>query len=258
MCILFLAIQQHPQYPLIICANRDEFHSRATQSAHCWPPKNEILAGKDLQAGGSWLGCNNKGHFAAITNLRTGTSSQQNMKSRGELVTQALENPQLIDHEWLTLHSDEYSPFNLTYGFQDNLVCFNSVNKQQISLDDGFHAISNGAMDDVWPKMAQGEQQLEALLKSGDSVDVSKLLSILKDQTRPEKEQLPKTGIPDEWEQLLSSIFICSSDYGTRSSSIILQHLDKTVDFTEVEYGINGGLLNQTNFQILQNNIQIN
>ncbi|MFT5520381.1 MAG: hypothetical protein ACI9IA_000973 [Enterobacterales bacterium] len=246
MCILFLAINQHPDYPMIICANRDEFHQRPTQSAHYWQDKEGILAGRDLQAGGSWLGINRRGQFAAITNIRTGGKVLENKKSRGELVTFVLEENtsgeehNKINESWLKEQGDSYSPFNLIYGNLEQLYCYNSVSGEQIKLSTGFHSISNGAMDEIWPKMAKGEQQLEQVVKSATGINEAALLSILNNQTRPVESELPNTGIPVEWEQLLSSIFICSENYGTRSSSIVLLGVDSSINFTEVEYDKEG------------------
>ena len=258
MCILFLAINQHPDYPMIICANRDEFHQRPTKEAHYWEDKEGILAGRDLQAGGSWLGINRKGQFAAITNIRTGEKVLENKKSRGELVTFVLEDNtsgeqhQTISEPWLKEHGDSYNPFNLIYGDLVQLYCYNSVTAEHIKLTTGFHSISNGAMDEIWPKMAKGEQQLEQLVKSAAGINETALLSILNNQTRPEESELPDTGIPAEWEQLLSSIFICSEKYGTRSSSLVLFGVDSSINFTEVEYDIEGNhlSLNRFNFSL--------
>ncbi|PCJ46800.1 MAG: hypothetical protein COA74_12935 [Gammaproteobacteria bacterium] len=254
MCILFIAIKQHLEYPLIICANRDEFHQRPTQAAHFWKQPKEMLAGKDLQAGGSWLGINKTGQFAAITNIRNGQPTSQDKRSRGELVTKVLDDQEtrsaVIDYEWLKQHSDDYNGFNLIYGNLNGLYCYNSVSKLQIRLDNGFHAISNGGMDDVWPKMAKGEKKLEAIVTSLDGVDEEALLAILKDQSQANDTELPLTGIPAEWEQLLSSIFIVSEQYGTRSSSLLLQRSDTSIKFTEVGYDKRGEQVSLNCFEL--------
>jgi len=239
MCILFLAINQHPQYPLLICANRDEFYQRPTQQAHFWRSDPSILAGKDQQAGGSWLGVNKQKYFAAITNIRTGDRPSEEKRSRGELVTLALSQNSPINFQWLKKHSDAYNPFNLVYGDLEDLVCYCSTNKTQISLKDGFHAVSNGMLDDVWPKMAKGEQQLEALVKSSEKIDSERLFSILKNREQASSHLLPKTGVPDEWEQLLSSIFIKSRDYGTRSSCVMMLSESRSLEFFEQSYNKN-------------------
>ncbi len=248
MCILFLSINQHPDYPLIICANRDEFHQRPTKSAHFWQEYPELLAGKDLQAGGTWLGINKAGYFAAITNIRAGNRPDTSKKSRGELVTLALMTNSIINKAWLQQHSYQYNPFNLIYGSLNNLSCFNSNSNKQTPITDGFHAISNGTMDDRWPKMVNGVKQLESVVQSIEPLDRSKLLSILQDNRSADDRELPKTGIPLSWERLLSSIFICSEDYGTRSSTIILQQSDKSIDFYETEYNQGGRVVSENSF----------
>ncbi len=248
MCILFLSINQHPDYPLIICANRDEFHQRPTKGAHFWQQYPDILAGKDLQAGGTWLGINKAGYFAAITNIRTGNRPDAGKKSRGELVTLALKTNSIINKAWLQHYSYQYNPFNLIYGTLNNLSCFNSNSNNQTPLTDGFHAISNGTMDDRWPKMVNGVKQLESLVQSKEPCDRSKFLSILQNKRTADERALPNTGVPLSWERLLSSIFICSEDYGTRSSTIILQQSDKAIDFYETEYNQGGRVVSENSF----------
>ena len=250
MCILFLAINQHPDHPLIICANRDEFYKRPTLGAHFWPNKPHLLAGKDLQAGGSWLGVNTHQQFAAITNIRTGSKQSPAKKSRGELVTLALEPNSFIDINWLKQHSDEYNPFNLIYGSLNQLNCYNSLLKQQTSLTSGFHAISNGSLDDIWPKMAKGESRLEKIVSSTQTINSDELFAILKDSTQADDSQLPNTGVPLEWERKLSSIFINSPEYGTRSSCIILQNKHDVIEFIEQTYDTNGNDGEQDSFTL--------
>ncbi len=254
MCILFLAINQHSDYPVIICANRDEFYARPTRAAQFWSEQPELLAGKDLQAGGSWLGINSKGYFAAITNIRTGIKQPQHKKSRGELVTKALQFDTPINAEWLIKHSDQYSPFNLTYGYLNQLSCYNSLQKQQTVLSDGFHAISNGAIDDIWPKMAKGQRQLVELVNTSFKSSVNslslQLFSILKDNSQAQDSELPDTGIPVEWERKLSSIFINTPKYGTRSSNVIAFDKNKVINFYEREYNEQGKVNNESEFKL--------
>ena len=250
MCILFLAIDQHPDYPVIICANRDEFYARPTQEAEFWREQPDILAGKDLQAGGSWFGINSSGCFAAITNIRTGIQQFETKRSRGELVTMVLLADSPIDDHWLKENSDEFNPFNLTYGHLNQLRCYNSIQKRQTHLTDGFHSISNGALDDIWPKMAKGARSLERLVAVNKMIDGDELFNILKDKTQAADVELPHTGIPLEWERKLSSIFINSSEYGTRSSSIIIQNKLGAVKFIERCYDDQGNKRGQRDFQL--------
>ena len=159
MCILFIAIEQHPKYPLIICANRDEFHQRPTQAMHVWQ-QSKILAGKDLQAGGTWLGLSSKGKFAALTNFRKFPLNEEAKKSRGDLVLQALASTENNLSEELAQQASQYHGFNLIHGSLNQLYCYDSVNNQCHELSKGVHSICNGALDDIWPKMARGEKLL--------------------------------------------------------------------------------------------------
>ncbi|AQS40602.1 hypothetical protein Sps_05539 [Shewanella psychrophila] len=250
MCILFIALNKHPKYPLIVCANRDEFHHRPTEQAHFWQPNNEILAGKDLEAGGTWLGINRRGGFAALTNLRDPLRQQSEMRSRGELVLKSLEAHSQITPDWLKEHGSHYNPFNLIYGDVSKLYCFNSIANSLTRLDSGFHSISNGALDDIWPKMSRGTQALQASISSCEEPDIDTLLTIMKDETRAEDTELPQTGIGLEWERLLSSIYIKHEEYGTRSTSIMLQDNAGNSRFVEVRYDGKGRNLGRQEFHI--------
>lgn len=248
MCILFVAINQHPKFPLIVCANRDEFYQRPTLPAHKWSQEeNAILAGKDRQAGGSWLGINPQGFFCAVTNFRKGKSDKKYQKSRGELVTTFLtERYQKINEfqQFLADNSDTYGPFNLVYGNLDRLYCYSSENKRNQVLCDGFHSISNGFIDEYWPKMSSGVNQLQELIIDSWDVDhKERMLSLLRDDTQASDDNLPKTGVSDQWEKLLSSIFIATENYGTRASTVLLQSITGEITFIEQTYqqlGIQG------------------
>lgn len=241
MCILFFAIKQHPKYPLIICANRDEYHQRPTQSMHWWPNKitqNEMLAGKDLQAGGTWLAINKQGRFSALTNYRQPQLFDENKKSRGDLVLNAVAKQDNDMAKQLKESANNYNNFNLVYGNLNNLHCFDSVKMKFQALTTGFHSLCNGALDDIWPKMALGQSQLTQYIKSSaeHSVDVEKLFNLMQNNQQASVEKLPKTGVPMEWEQRLSSIFIVSPDYGTRTTNIILQDNEGQITIYDRSY----------------------
>lgn len=246
MCILFFAIDSHPKYPLVICANRDEFHHRATQPAHIWPNTPNIIAGKDLQAGGTWLGVNQAGQFAGITNLRT-KAQDEGVRSRGELVINALTTP--MTPQWLATHAHNYNPFNLVFEHQQRLHFFSSRHLTTQALTSGFHAICNGDLDDVWPKMAQGQLALQAYLNQHQDIDINELQSFMLDTTQADDDLLPQTGIELEWERHLSSIFIKHPQYGTRSTSIILKDNLGNIDFYETRFDNKSRNLGQQHFQ---------
>ncbi len=250
MCILFLALNKHPNYPVIICANRDEFHQRPTKSMHWWP-KEKILAGQDLQAGGTWLGLTKQGRFAALTNYRKLPSTSQNQtKSRGHIVTQALQqnNQELITSLSKTNH--DYQPFNLIYGDLTNLYCYQSMTNSHQRLTAGVHSLSNGALDDIWPKMAQGQQALSQTIEQSKTLAVESLFSIMSNANQAHPDTLPKTGVPLDWEQKLSAIFISSPEYGTRNTSIITLDMNGKTEVTERNYHISGQQSQQQHFEI--------
>ncbi|MCL1124039.1 NRDE family protein [Shewanella surugensis] len=248
MCILFIAFKSHPQFPLIVCANRDELHYRPTQEAHFWQPEQTILAGKDLEAGGTWLGINKQGEIAALTNIRAPELMKQEMKTRGELPLLALAQPNKLSTLWLNNHSHLYNPFNILYGNHQALYCYDSRAKSSTTLTSGYHAVSNGALDDIWPKMAKGNDALQQHINTHITPDPDVILSLLKDNQQAEDENLPHTGIGLEWERQLSSIYIKHPEYGTRSSSIILINHHQQAHFIEVQYDGKGRTLGRQDF----------
>lgn len=246
MCILFIAVEQHPEYPLIICANRDEFHQRPTQPMHWWQ-NEKILAGKDLQVGGTWLGLSATGRFSALTNYRQPAKYEADRRSRGELVINALH-----DKNEKTLHTlksdfNLYNGFNLIYGDLNKLYAFDSVNHTVKALGKGFHSVCNGALDDIWPKMLNGIEQLKQLTTQ-TTISIDNLFTLMSDRTTTD-EELPNTGLSKTLETLLSSIFIASEDYGTRSTTLILQDRLNKVKVFEQSYNIAGECINTENFQ---------
>ena len=233
MCIIFIAKNVHPDTPLVIAANRDEFYARPTQPPHWWEDAPHMFAGKDLQAGGTWLGYNKQNRIAGITNLRRLDWYKSDAKSRGELVKGFLDieadDTELAIAEYtdfLRANYDHYNPFNLVFGDSKCLVVFSSSTGQSHELHDGVHALSNGEPDVIWPKMQRGIEQVSSYLDNNHPLNTQELLSILKDKSLADGIELPATGLSVEEETLLSSIFIPQFNlrgmpYGTRSSSVI-------------------------------------
>lgn len=255
MCILFFAIKQHPQYPVIICANRDEFHQRPTQAMHWWPEEDNhksILAGKDLQANGTWLGLNKQGRFSALTNFRQPQLFDKNKQSRGDLVVQALAQNDNKMTELLEESAHHYNGFNLVFGQLNNLVCFDSVSKKQQPLTAGFHSLCNGALDDIWPKMALGQTQLTKAISAfaDQPLSIDELFNLMQNSQQAKTEKLPKTGVPLDWEQLLSSIFIVSPQYGTRTTNIITQDNKGNISIYDRSYNEQGVCIKEQSFSI--------
>lgn len=243
MCILFFALDQHPQYPVIICANRDEFHQRPTKAMHHWSAA-KILAGKDLTAGGTWLGLTANGRFSALTNFRQAEQFSKDKKSRGDLVIQALAKSDQNMTRLLYQTASDYNGFNLVYGQLNNLYYFDSVNNKNSKLPSGVHSLCNGTLDDIWPKMALGQERLTALINNASRnnmpIDNEQLFDLMQNAQQANSEQLPNTGISKQWEQFLSSIFIVSPEYGTRTTTIITQDTNGIIKIEDRSYNAAG------------------
>ncbi len=220
MCLILLAWQTHPDFPLLVAANRDEFHDRPTQAAHSWPDEPRIYAGRDLRAGGTWMGITRNGRFAALTNIRAPSRQRSDARSRGEIVTAALRaqciNAFLLDIERT---AQQYNGFNLLVGGRKTLWHFNSEQSRAERVAPGIHALSNASLDTPWPKVIRGSNALaEAVERRADPEDLFTLLS--DDRLAPD-DSLPNTGVPLDWERWLSAIRISAPGYGTRSQSVV-------------------------------------
>lgn len=244
MCILFLAIRKHEEFPLIVAANRDEFYSRPTRSSHLWQSDEGVLAGRDEQAGGSWMGLSRSGRVAALTNVRGPTEIVEGGPSRGGLVLDYLRG----DHEdsdyleRLEQKGDRYSGFNLLFGHWNALHVYSNRNPLAVQLESGFFGLSNAALNTPWPKLSRGVKAMEDYVSSTDSPDPDQLMMLLRDESRAEDSNLPHTGVPIETERMLSSIFIRSETYGTRASTVLLVDREGGYRWTEQTYGVNGTL----------------
>ncbi len=234
MCVIFLAYQQHSDYPLILLANRDEFYARPTAKAHFWEDAPEVFAGRDLVFGGTWLGITKSGRFAAVTNYRDPFAPKGKV-SRGDLVSNFLKTNDSVKKylEKIQKKASDYSGFNLLVGEmngQINQIGYFSNREDRIRiLEKGIYGLSNHLLDTPWPKVHKGKAKLARLLGTKE-IKNDKLIEILSDKTLAEDEELPDTGIGYEREKLLSAIFIETPVYGTRSSSLVL--IDKYFEIT--------------------------
>ena len=241
MCLLVFAWQQHPRYRFILAGNRDEFHDRPTAPAQWWEDHPDILAGKDLKAGGSWLGISRSGRFGTVTNFRETASPSGGLRSRGELINGFLNTAQ-GPATWLAGKEndrDAYGGFNLIVGDGSELGYMSNRGQDARTLQAGVAGLSNRRLDTPWPKLLRARRRFERLI--GDaSPNTESLFELLSDRKRATDEELPDTGIPREWERLLSSIFIVSPAYGTRASTVLLIGHDGHVFFEERRFAADG------------------
>lgn len=234
MCILFIAYRIHPEYPLILAANRDEIYDRPTKSAHFWDDDPSILAGRDLKQGGTWLGITKTGRFAALTNYRNPKENQKNKQSRGHIVKNFLMSDSAPYNYLVALQKErkQYAGFNVIVGNQENICYYSNVENEIKEMPAGIHGLSNHLLNTPWPKVEKGKQKLQSLIKN-NHVTPDALFHLLADKELAPTDQLPNTGVPLEIEKQLSSIFIEMDGYGTRSSTVILIDKVGTVSFWE-------------------------
>ncbi|MDP2560465.1 NRDE family protein [Psychrobium sp. 1_MG-2023] len=253
MCILFVAYQVSKKYPLIIVANRDEFHHRATKALHQWPDSS-IIAGKDLVAGGTWFGFTAQGKIAALTNVRDPESIKTDVISRGQLVTNFLTSTLPITEQKLQLRSsaNHYNGYNLLFGNLEQLQVFNSHTLEFKSLAPGIHGLSNAQLDTPWPKVIAGKQMLKHYLSQQEHPSPLELANLMTCSQRPEDQALPSTGVSIELERLLSSVFITSDEYGTRSTSVLLYRNDDNISCHEFSYNPLGQQISQQQISLLK------
>jgi uncharacterized protein with NRDE domain len=246
MCLIFFALKQHPTFKLIVAANRDEFYNRKTAAADFWKDYPNILGGRDLevmpdgrQANGTWMGMTKSGKISMLTNYRDPKNINPKAPSRGQLVSDYLEqNIAAGDYlKQIQSKAATYNGFNLLVG---NAKEFHYLSNYKTGIDkvtSGLHGLSNHLLETPWPKVKRGKQKLEQLLKS-ESITSQMLFEFLYDGERATDDQLPETGIGLERERALSSMFIKSPGYGSRCSTVILIDQENKVEFSERVYDL--------------------
>lgn len=240
MCLIALAWQRHPEFPLLIAANRDEFHVRPTRAADFWPDHPGLCAGRDVAAGGTWLGITRGGRFAAITNRR-GHPAPPAAPSRGLLTLDFLvrSEPPREYMNRLRASCEDYAGFNLLAGELDgDLYYLGNHGPRMERLEPGVYGLSNDMLDMPWPKLLGVREELSALLCTDP--EPGAILALLADRSVPPDHALPDTGVGLEQERRLGPRFICSPDYGTRTSACVRVHRDGWVEFTERSFDASG------------------
>ncbi len=223
MCLILFSYQQHPEYPLVLAANRDEFYDRPTRQAQFWDEHPDLLAGQDLDQGGTWLGVTRQGRIAAITNIRNPAAIKLSGSSRGELTREFLtgKEPPVDYLKKITGVKERYNGFNLIAGTIDNLYYLSSCSTTPNQLDPGLYGLSNAELDTPWPKVETGKTALAEIL-SASSPSVEAIMRLLTDSRQAPDHDLPDTGVGISMERTLSSRFITAKDYGTRACTLIL------------------------------------
>jgi uncharacterized protein with NRDE domain len=223
MCLTVFAFKTNRKYPLIFASNRDEFYDRPAEPATFWYDHPDLLAGRDLKAGGTWLGMTTDHRFAAITNYRDMNNIKENAPSRGDIVSDYLSSDKIAPDFLKDLQKNAalYNGFNLIAGSTTELWYYSNVKDQIEEIKPGLHALSNAFLDTAWPKTEKARERFARILKGDEEISRSKVFDLLQDQEIFPDNKLPSTGLSQEMERLVSSIFITSESYGTRCSTVI-------------------------------------
>lgn len=239
MCLIFLSINDHPQYKLIVVANRDEFYQRKTSAANFWEDHPQILGGRDLEAHGTWMAMNKNGRIAMVTNYRDLKNIKTLAPSRGALVTDYLLTNDSPKHyvERVAQKGQAYNGYNLIVGSPEELWYQSNYKQGIYKMPAGLHGLSNHLLDSPWPKVTRGLDKMKNAL-TDESVDPNKLFSLLMDDQLAPDDQLPDTGVGLERERMLSSMFIKSPGYGTRCSTVVLVDKENHTYFSERVYDL--------------------
>lgn len=249
MCLLVLAWKTHPRYRLVIAANRDEFHDRPSAPLGWWLDEPDILAGRDLRGGGTWMGVSRSGRFGVVTNYRDlEPPPSADAPSRGELVTRFLlddGSPESCLDD-LRARAARYAGFSLLVGDSRELYYFTNRNGQAaIALAPGTYGLSNHLLDSPWPKLLRTRQAL-ANLVAQDDLGPDSLFALLADREPALDEEIPDSGLPPDWERALSAPFVAHGTYGTRSSTLLLVEHDGRSTMHERRFDAAGKLTGAT------------
>jgi uncharacterized protein with NRDE domain len=252
MCLILFAWRAHPDYRLVLAANRDEFHERPTMAAEFWAHRPGLLGGRDLQAGGTWLGVTRSGRFAAVTNYREPLQPEVRLeRSRGELVTGFLEGdqPALKHADYLRATGGAYRGFNLLVGTRDSLAYVSNRQPDAVEISRGCHGLSNHLLNTDWPKVHSGRTRLEQLLDE-DRVDPEALFDLLTDRSLVQGEMPPGTDNDGIRRHLMNHYFIVSPHYGTRSTTVLLITRDGGMTFIERRFAPDGSETGTSRFEL--------
>lgn len=245
MCLIAVAYGVHPDIGLAVAANRDEYHQRPTLAADFWPDHPHVLAGRDLEAGGTWMGVTRSGRFAALANYAA--IAQDGPKSRGHLVGDFLKGGHSALDYARGVRGEDYAGFNLVLFDGESLVYFSNTQNEPIELDPGVHGISNAALDADWPKMRASSALLRGALDSG--IDKEKIIAGMQDKRPPPDSELPAGDAPLELRRRTSSCFVIGEDYGTRSTTLIFVR-PELLEFEEHSYGPEGQATGRRSFAL--------
>ena len=239
MCLVVVAFNTHPEFPLIVAGNRDEFHARPTQDAGWWPDDTNIVGGRDLLAGGTWLAMHRNGRFATVTNYRDAEPKSGKLRSRGQLVTEFLRSG-LSPIEYLrSIDGALYAGFNLLVANSGQLAYLSNEGNELRELPAGIYGLSNATLDTPWAKVKHSKARLQDLIERGE-VNQTQLLRLLNDKEKGPLDEVRPGHLPYATAHAITATFIVLPDYGTRCSSIVQMAGDGRCEFLERRFDYRG------------------
>ena len=252
MCLLSFAIDSHPRYHLVLAANRDEYFVRPTMPAQFWEDAPQILAGRDLVAGGTWLGISKSGRLAALTNYYGPDEYAANKLSRGWLITDFLKGDLSPDGylEQLRQTGHHYNGFGLVFGDSTGLNYYTNRGPSICGLSTGIHGLTNHLLDTHWPKLITIKSGLQHIIESTAVIDPEDLFILLSDRTSYPDHTLADTGGGTERDRSLSSIFVSRDDFGTRCSTVVLIDRDNRMTFLERSFDAHQNIMGTVEFHL--------
>ena len=234
MCLVLFGLDAHPTLPLVVLANRDEFYARPTDASGWWADAPGLLAGRDLKSGGTWMGVTRSGRWTAVTNVRDPATEREDARSRGDLTRRFLssDTPPGVYAETASRQIDDYNGFNLLVGDLDATWYVSTRERTPRRLGPGVYGLSNDTLDSPWPKVQRGTRGLANLLEQQPFPHEAAFRLLAHAEPAPDAA-LPDTGVGLAWERTLSSVYIETADYGTRTRTLLTRSNDGVVDWTE-------------------------
>ena len=242
MCLMLFAHDFHPDFSLVLAANRDEYYARPAAPLDYWQDAPDVLAGRDLKGMGTWLGVTRAGRFSAITNFRDPAAINPHAPSRGHLVSGFLKGADAPGGymEKIQKEGMPYNGFNLICGDWHNMCWYSNRKGTVEKLLPGLYGMSNRLLDTPWPKVERGKKQMGIILQQKGQPDVEAIFALLADRSCPPDDALPDTGVGIEMERMLAPLFITSPAYGTRCSSVLLMEKTGKIVFYERSFQMAG------------------
>lgn len=247
MCLIVLAVGQHVEYPLILAANRDEFHARPTEEAHWWPDRQGILGGRDLQAGGTWLAVSQQGRLATVTNYRDAKPPAPGLRSRGHLVTGFLESRSSPDDYLDRIDEDAYAGFNLIVADVREVAYLSNREDGKRKLTRGVYGLSNALLDGPWDKVERSKRRLRELIEQ-DNINVSTVLSFMDDREKGSSDEVERGRLDFDTAHAITAPFIVMPEYGTRCTTVVLVGKDGRWQVFERRFDPEGRATGESDF----------